>query len=124
MVAKKSSAAPRPLLQWGMAAVGAAVTASAIGVIIWDGLQPASPPSLSARILKVEATSSGHVAVIEVVNDGDDTAAGVDIEAVLGDQSATATLDYVPGHGQAKAYVRFDADPRAADVRVKGWSAP
>ena len=48
----------------------------------------------------------------------------MDIEGVLGDQTATASLDYVPGHGHAKAYLRFDADPRAAAVSVKGWSAP
>ena len=51
-------------------------------------------------------------------------AAGVDIEGVLGDQTATATLDYVPGRGRAKAYLRFDADPSRAAVSVKGWSAP
>jgi hypothetical protein len=43
---------------------------------------------------------------------------------VAGDQTATATLDYVPGRGHATAYMRFDADPRAAVVTVKGWSAP
>ena len=97
---KKPAASPRPLLQWGMALLGAVINLTAIGIVVWEALQPTAPPALSARIV------------------------AVDIEGVLGDQTATASLDYVPGHGHAKAYLRFDADPRAAAVSVKGWSAP
>lgn len=121
---RAASSTPRPVLQWVMAGVGAAVTLGAVGIVVWEALQPPSPPALSARIVAVQSTAAGQVATVRVQNDGDDTAAAVDIEGVLGDQSATATLDYVPGHGHARAYLRFDADPRAAAVSVKGWSAP
>jgi uncharacterized protein (TIGR02588 family) len=117
-------AAATPWLQWAMAILGAVVLAGMIGVVTWEALRPASLPALSARIVAVETTSAGHVAVIKVVNDGDDTASAVDIEGVLGEETATATVDYVPGHGHARAFLRFDADPRAASVTVKGWSAP
>ena len=120
----KSAATTRPLLQWGMALLGAVITLTAIGIVVWEALQPTAPPALSARIVAVDVTAAGQVATVRVQNDGDDTAAAVDIEGVLGDQTATASLDYVPGHGHAKAYLRFDADPRAAAVSVKGWSAP
>ncbi|WP_421729174.1 hypothetical protein [Brevundimonas sp.] len=113
-----------PALQWAMAILGGVVTAAITGVVIWEALQPAAPPALSARIVAIEATAAGHVAVIKVVNEGDDTASAVDIEGVLGAEQASATVDYVPGHGHAKAFLRFDADPRAASVTVKGWSAP
>ena len=121
---KKPAATTRPLLQWGMALLGAVITLTAIGIVVWEALQPTAPPALSARIVAVDVTTAGQVATVRVQNDGDDTAAAVDIEGVLGDQTATASLDYVPGHGHAKAYLRFDADPRAAAVTVKGWSAP
>lgn len=121
---KKPTASTRPLLQWGMALLGAVITLTAIGIVVWEALQPTAPPALSARIVAVDVTAAGQVATVRVQNDGDDTAAAVDIEGVLGDQTATASLDYVPGHGHAKAYLRFDADPRAAAVSVKGWSAP
>ncbi len=120
----KSAATTRPLLQWGMALLGAVITLTAIAIVVWEALQPTAPPALSARIVAVDVTAAGQVATVRVQNDGDDTAAAVDIEGVLGDQTATASLDYVPGHGHAKAYLRFDADPRAAAVSVKGWSAP
>ena len=113
-----------PVLQWAMAILGGVVTAAIMGVVIWEALQPTAPPALSARIVAIEATTAGHVAIIKVVNEGDDTASAVDIEGVLGAEQASATVDYVPGHGHAKAFLRFDVDPRAASVTVKGWSAP
>jgi len=113
-----------PVLQWAMAILGGVVTAAIMGVVIWEALQPTAPPALSARIVAIEATTAGHVAIIKVVNEGDDTASAVDIEGVLGAEQASATVDYVPGHGHAKAFLRFDTDPRAASVTVKGWSAP
>jgi uncharacterized protein (TIGR02588 family) len=107
-----------------MALVGALVTLSALGVIVWEAIQPPAPPALSAHIVEIQSTTAGQVATVKVVNDGDDTAAAVAIEGELDGEVATATLDYVPGHGHAKAYLRFDADPRAAVVTVRGWSAP
>lgn len=113
-----------PVLQWTMAVVGGVVTAGFIGVVVWEALQPTAPPAMSARIIAIQPSGSGYVAVIKVVNDGGDTTSAVDIEGVLGEEQATATVDYVPGHGHARAFLRFDADPRTAAVAVKGWSAP
>ena len=124
MPVKKKPVPVRPVLQWAVAALGGLITLAVVAVVLWEAMQPSRPPALSARIVAVETTPAGHVAEVEVRNDGLDTAAAVDIEGVLGDQTATATLDYVPGQGHAKAYLRFDADPRAAAVSVKGWSAP
>ena len=126
MIAKRknSSASSPTILQWSMACFGAAVTLAAVGVVTWEAMQPDRPSALSARIVAVETTPVGHVAEVEVTNLGMDTAAAVDIEARLGVETATATLDYVPGQGHATAHLRFDADPRGAAVSVKGWSAP
>ncbi|WP_292090835.1 hypothetical protein, partial [Brevundimonas sp.] len=127
MVAKKQKPAPapgHPVLQWAMAALGLIVTVGVVAAILWEAMLPDQPPALSARILRVETTPLGHVAEVQVTNAGLDTAAAVDIEGRLGAETATATLDYVPGRGHAVAWLRFDADPRAAQVTVKGWSAP
>lgn len=126
MVSRNSTTthAPRPLLQWAMAGLGALVTLSTMGVVVWEMAQPAAPPRLSARVITVSRSETGQVATVEVTNDGDDTAANVDIEGRLDSQTATATLDYVPGHGHARAYLQFKSDPAAAAVVVKGWSAP
>lgn len=117
--------ADRPLLQWGMAVLGGIVTLSVIGVVLWEAVQLPSPPDLQARIVEVRAAAGGYVAQVEVVNAGADTAAAVDLMGRLGDSPpSTATVDYVPGHGRATAWLRFDGDPRGATVEVIGWSEP
>ena len=47
-----------------------------------------------------------------------------EVEGRLGDQTAQATVDYVPAHGEDQVTLAFDADPRAAEVSVAGWSKP
>lgn len=122
---KKQKPAPAPpLLQWIVSGLGLIVTVGAVAAIAWEAMLPDAPPVLSARVVHVEITPLGHVAEVHVRNAGLDTAAAVDIEGRLGLETATATLDYVPGQGHATAWLRFDADPRAAQVTVKGWSAP
>ncbi len=125
---KKASPRPRvaeqPLLQRVMAAFGAAATLVAIGLLTHDALRPAASPDLSARIVEVQPAGAAYVARVRVDNAGGDTASDVELEGQLGDQSASATLAYVPGRGHAIAFLRFDADPHDATVSVKGWSAP
>ncbi len=119
-----SSPAGRPWLQWAMAALGAVMTAGVIAIVIHEAVQPPAPPVLSARLIAARPTPAGWIAEIQVDNAGDDTAAAVEVEGVLGDQTAHAALDYVPGQGHARASLRFDGDPRAARLRVAGWSEP
>jgi len=121
---KPAPKAAHPLLQTVMAAVGLIITVGVIGAILWEALLPEAPPALSARVLSVQSTALGHVAEVRVRNAGLDTAAAVDIEGRVGAETATATLDYVPGQGHATARPRFDPDPRAPPGPAQGWSAP
>lgn len=127
MVAKKPAQKPAagyPILQWCAAVVGLAATLAAIGIVVWEALQPPSLATLTASIEKASATPAGYVAEIRIFNHGDDTASAVEVEGVVGEEVAHVTIDYVPGHGHADAHLQFDADPRAAALRVRGWSAP
>ena len=63
---------------------GGLVTLAAVAIIVWEAAQPAVPPALAAHIVEGQSTPAGHVATIKVVNDGDETAAAVEIEGVLG----------------------------------------
>ena len=69
-------------------------------------------------------TIRGLGASYGLANDGLEQGVGIYVDQVYYGRPATATLDYVPGHGHARAYLRFHADPRRAAVAVKGWSAP
>jgi uncharacterized protein (TIGR02588 family) len=121
---QSGTAAGYPALQWAAAGLGLIVTLTAVGIVVWEALQAPNPSLLRARIDEVVATRDGYVAQITVINDGDGTAVGVEVEAVLGQEVAGVTLDYVPGHGEAGAHLQFEADPTAARIRVLGWATP
>ena len=101
------------------------MTLAVIGMVLWEALQPAAPPDLRARIVHFTSSAEGYVAEIEVSNAGRDTAAAVDVVGRLeGATLSTVTLDYVPGHGQVRAWLYFERDPGDASVSVVGWAAP
>jgi uncharacterized protein (TIGR02588 family) len=120
-----------PVLERGVAAVGAVIILCALGVLARDALQPHSPPALTARLVAVRPVPAGFRAEVEVVNSGRAAAAAVDLEGVLTPPSgppetATASLDYVPGDAGETAMLQFRGDPRAGalELTVRGWSEP
>ncbi|MFN3669095.1 MAG: hypothetical protein ACK4VY_07280 [Brevundimonas sp.] len=122
---KKPVPLPAPaLLEWAMGGLGLLLILAVLAVIGTGALGPRDPARLEAHL--VEARPAGPVwqAEVEVRNLGDRTAAAVEVEGRLGDQTASATLDYVPAHGQRRLTLAFDADPRAVELSVPGWSEP
>ena len=123
---KKPGPPPAPaLLEWGMGALGGVIVLAALGVILSEALGPRDPATLEARLQSARPAASGWLAEVEVANTGDETAAAVEVEGKLGDQTAAATLDYVPAHGRETVILSFHADPRGAvELGVSGWSEP
>lgn len=115
-----------PILEWVTAAVGLVCVLAALGVVAASAVQPRTPPALDARIVSVATTPQGFAAEVEVTNSGSITASGVEIEGRLGDESSTATLDYVAGDGRELATLAFVADPRRGDLAlsVRAWTEP
>ncbi|MNE75356.1 hypothetical protein D3C80_1715070 [compost metagenome] len=68
---------------------------------------------------------AGWALEVKVLNNGDMTAAAVEIEGEADGEKSGATLDYVPGHGEKRATLVFSSEekPRAR-VRITGWSDP
>ncbi|WP_332657188.1 hypothetical protein [Brevundimonas sp.] len=114
-----------PVLEWIMGGLGLLLTLAVLAVIGSGALGPRQPARLEATLGEVRPAGAVWLAEIEVRNLGDETAAGVEVEGRLGDQTATAALDYVPAHGSEQVTLAFDADPRGAvELTVPGWSEP
>lgn len=127
MPPRKTSAAPAApaLLEWGMGALGLLLVLVVLAITGTEALGPRDPARLEAGLVDVRPAGAAWLAGIEVRNHGDETAAGVEVEGRLGDQTAHATLDYVPAHGRERVTLAFDADPRGAvELSVPGWSEP
>lgn len=119
--------APRPILQWIAAAVGVCVTIGAAAVIMVEALQPARPVALSVAVEGVRQAGPTTIFELKVSNTGSETAAGVEIVGEDGKgKTASVTLDYVPGDGEASAAVtlpRVEAGEKPS-FSVVGWSEP
>ena len=120
----KSSTPDRPVLQWIMAGLGLLLTLTAAGIIVYEAMQPPSPPDLTAEVTAVRPASSGFVAEIEVRNLGRNTAAAVQVEGRSGGETASTTIDYVPGKGRTAVALAFPGAPAPVQARVTGWSEP
>lgn len=136
MATKRLKPAPflerTPVLEWITAGVGLALALGAIGFLVWEGLFVADKtPLLSARAGAVAQTAHGYVVDIEVRNDSHVTASAVQVEGVLPEsagapeETATLTIDYVPGKGRRDGSMIFRRDPRGGlTVQVRGQVDP
>ncbi|HEX8302014.1 hypothetical protein [Sphingomonas sp.] len=128
MTQGRKGVANTPPLEWIAAAVGLALILLVGGMIAREALdrQEAALPAIQVRPLRVEIGRAGFVVEFEAVNLSGGTAAAVAIEGKAGDETSTATLDYVPGHGRVKGGLFFSKqDPRAGlGLRATGFQTP
>ena len=117
---------PISALEWIAAALGLLVILAILAVLATEAVRSGNDhvPHLSARIEAVTNLPDGYVAQVVVTNGSGQTAASVQVEGKVGDEAATATIDYVPGHSEAKGGLLFKSDPRGAEVQVLGYELP
>ena len=123
---KKPAPNPKPpLLEWIMGGLGLLLTLAVLAVILREAMAPGGPPVLEPRLHAVHGGPGAWQAEVEVRNTGSATAAAVEIEGVLGDETAVVTLDYVPAGGRERIVLGFAADPRAGlQLHTRGWTEP
>lgn len=127
---KQKNAGPDrvPALEWAAAAIGLLLLLGLCFALLreFGGGNDRAVPILSAKIERVIRTPAGFVAEVVVSNRSRQTAAAVQVEGELGDEQASATLDYVPGRSEARGGLIFKDDPRAGpiEVRVVGYELP
>lgn len=114
-----------PVLEWIMGGLGLLLTLAVLAIILREGLSAGGPPVIEPALQAVHGDPGRWRAEIEVRNTGPTTAAAVEIEGVLGDETAAATLDYVPAGGRETITLGFTADPRAGlELHARGWTEP
>jgi len=122
-----------PALEWIAALLGALIAIVIFGTIGWQALAGRDDPVplLAVRVEAVAMSGQDRVATVTVANASGRTAGGVQIEGVVGkgspdEQVSSATIDYVPGHGEATAALVFSvtSPPGPIVVRVTGYEHP
>ena len=116
-----------------VAALGALVVAAAIGFMVYQAVTAPdnAMPHLTIRVDSVVARGQQHLVRFTVRNDGEATAARVQIEGELRADTGTVeksqtALDYVPAGSQRGAGVIFTKDPGRYQLQLRpvGWEQP
>lgn len=131
-VVRPSLAERTPVAEWTAAALGLLVTLAVLGYSLWEGLSQADgPPALQVQAESPVAQAGVFVVPVTVRNDGPATAAAVEIKGVLtlpqgGEEERRASFTYVPGGGEVKGGLVFQADPRGRplELSVEGYEEP
>src|SRR5687768_11605051 len=118
---------PIPALEWIAAAFGLLVFLALSAVLVREAATSGGDdvPRLSAQVEAVHPVGDRYVAQIIITNASGQTAAAVQVEGKLGDETASATLDYVPGHSTARGGLMLKSDPRVGlELSVVGYELP
>ena len=125
MAARQTSKmSPPALLEWAMGGLGLLLVLAVLAVLASEAFGAREPARLEAELGEIRPVGAVWLAEVEVRNLGGETAAAVEVEGRLGEDTAGATIDYVPAHGSERVTLVFPADPRAAEMSVSGWSKP
>ena len=125
MVRKKPIESRTSVWEWAAAALGASILMFAIGYMAWYGLTHKSgPPFIVVERAETVRLDGNYVVKVLARNEGQSTAAAVEIEGALMDgeepiETSGATLDYVPENSQREAYLQFTRDPDTFDLKLR-----
>ena len=124
-------------LEWLVFAVGLALVAGTLAYLVYHGATMGSaPPSIEVRLGTPEQLAHNFIVPVTVINLGDVTAEGVQIEVTLeaaegaGEQAAERgefMVAFLPRRAVREGWVAFQRDPRAGGrltARVLGYEKP
>ncbi|MBC7767365.1 MAG: TIGR02588 family protein [Phycisphaerales bacterium] len=127
MAERKSRAPNTPLIEWIVGGFGALVFAAMVAVLTANALtDPGGLPSIVTSVERIEAVEGGYAVAFTARNEGDTTAAMVEITAEAGGETHSATIDYLPPRSQRRGGVFFERDPRGGELklRAEGYQDP
>ena len=119
-------------VEWVVAGVGAAVVAATIGAMLYFGFSKSgNHPVITFRAERIEKVGDQYLVDFIAHNDGDATAAALNVVGVLMDgeavlETSETTFDYLPGNSQRSGGLFFARDPSGHVLRISsiGYAKP
>lgn len=121
---------PTKPAEWVTFGIAAALVLAVLGAILSQVAAPSTPPSPRVEVGTVEERDGQFVVPVAVVNEGDATAANVQVTATLttddGESTADQTVDFLAGGEEQELEFVFEDDPVGGElvVRVGGYALP
>lgn len=119
--------------EWIVFGVGLALVVSTLAYLTYDAATLGdAPPSIEVRTGQPLQQPHNFIVPVTVINHGDQTAEGVQIEVVLengGEEKERAEFQvaFLPRRGTREGWVAFQLDPRTVErikARVTGYEKP
>jgi uncharacterized protein (TIGR02588 family) len=118
--------------EWIVAIISTILVLFVLGYTTYEGLTRGSaPPLLHVQVDSVVQTGEVYVVAFSIGNEGDATAAGVQVEGTLRDGDAVlersdVRFDFVPVDAVRSGALLFTRDPRQHALRVRpvGYERP
>ena len=119
-------------VEWAVAGIGAAVVAATIGAMLYYGFSESGQhPVITFTTAGIEKVGDQYLVNFIARNDGDATAAALNVVGTLMDGEAVleeseATFDYLPGNSQRSGGLFFLRDPAGHELRISsiGYARP
>ena len=122
---RQSAKTKTPALEWAVGAAGALVFCAMLAVLVGVGVSGAdAPPDIHIDVEAIERVESGYVLRFAARNEGDVTAADVDVIARLNGEEHAARFDYLPPHSKRRGGFFFERDPHGARIAAEGYNDP
>lgn len=121
-----------PVLEWLVAAVGLVLVVGTIGFMMYEAFTSQNtPPNFTTKIERINAADAGYIVIFKLVNTGDQTASGVNVEGELKNggesvEKSGATFDYAPSKSEVEGGLFFKNDPKQfqMEIRAEGYAKP
>lgn len=120
----------RTTAEWVALGVSSVILLAVFALVAVQLRNPDAPPDPVARVEQVRPVGDRFQVNVSVRNDGDQTAANIQVNAELqtpdGPVSGDQTIAFLPGGGVEDLTFVFDDDPTASDftVAVTGFADP
>lgn len=119
-------------MEWIVATAGLILVVGTVGFMMYQAFTSKdTPPSFKANFERIDQVDSGYIVIFKVINEGEETAAGVEIEGELkrGAESiekSNVTIDYAPSKSELKGGLFFKNNPHEfqIEIRAKGYLEP
>ena len=129
---KEKPAKPTPLAEWVIAATGLILVLGAIGATFYRAVsRERTPPQFEITAEPPQRSGDGYLVRFSITNNGNETAAAVNIEGELKNgaetvETGSATLTYAPANSTRRGGLYFRKNPQdyKLDIRAVGYEEP
>lgn len=108
--------------EWTTLIVSSIVLAVVVGLIVAQLMSTTEPAAPRAEVGRIERIADRYRVMVTVLNDGDETAANVQVSAELVSDGATETgdlsIDFLAGGEEEELVFLFDDDPSVGELTV------